>query len=193
MKQKAANLISTLGHPLFTIPTYVIIIMFSTENFEKAAFISSLIVGCVFVPLILRLFIKSKNGTYTNFDVSDRKQRKTMFVFIIPFLITVTFILFITHQNKNLCLSLLFASLLALISQAVNFFIKSSLHVSLHIYLSFLVMAINFEIGIVLFLFTGLLGWSRLVLGRHSLKEILVGGVIGLSIGLTMFYAEVYF
>jgi len=192
MKQKTANFISTLGHPLFTIPAFVAIVMFANEDFKKASFISFLIIGCIFVPVILRLFIKSKNGTYTNFDVSDRIQRKTMFIFIIPSLIIVTFVLFRTQQNHDLCISMLFASILVFISQVVNLFIKSSLHVSLNIYLSFLVMTLNFKIGILLFLFTGLLGWSRIVLGRHTIKEVLVGGVIGLSISLIMFYIEVY-
>jgi len=87
---------------------------------------------------------------------------------------------------------MLFATILVLISQVVNLFIKSSLHVSLNIYLSFLVMTLNLKIGILLFLFTGLLGWSRIELGRHTLKEVLAGGVIGLSISLIMFYIEVY-
>lgn len=191
MRQKAANFISTLGHPLFTIPAFVAIVMFVNEDFQKASFVSFLIIGCIFIPLILRLFVKSKNGTYTNFDVSDRIERKTMFIFVIPLLMIVMFVLYRTHQNNDLCISLLFATILVCISQVVNLFIKSSLHVSLNIYLSFLVMTLNFKIGILLFLFTGLLGWSRIVLGRHTLKEVLVGGVIGLSISLLMFYIEV--
>ena len=191
MKQKTANIISTLGHPLFTIPAFVAMVMFANEDFKKAVFITFLIIGCIFVPLILRLYIKSKNGTYTNFDVSNRMQRKTIFIFIIPFLIIVTFVLFKTRQNHDLCISMLFATILVLISQVVNLFIKSSLHVSLNIYLSFLVMMLNLKVGILLFLFTGLVGWSRIELGRHTLKEVLTGGVIGLSISLIMFYIEV--
>ena len=192
MKQKTANFITILGHPLFTIPVFVAIVMFTNEDFKKAAFISFLIIGCIFTPLILRLFVKSKNGTYANFDVSDRIQRKTMFIFTIPFLITVTIILFATQQNNDLCISMLFATILVIISQVVNLYIKSSLHVSLNIYLSFLVMTLSFKIGILLFLFTGLLGWSRIVLGRHTVKEVVVGGMIGLAVSLTMFYIEVY-
>ena len=192
MKQKIANFISIIGHPLFTIPAFVAIVMFSNEDFKTASFISFLIIGCILVPLMLRMYIKSKNGTYTNFDVSDRKQRKTMFTFVIPLLITITLILFIMHQNNNLCISMLSATILLLISQMVNLFIKSSLHVSLNIYLSFLLMTHSFIMGIVLLLFTGLLGWSRIVLGRHTQKEVWVGGAIGMSIGLLMFYVEMY-
>ena len=192
MKQKIANFISIIGHPLLTIPIFIAIVMFANENAKKAFYISFLIIGCVFVPIILRMYIKSKNGTYTNFDVSDKKQRKTLFIFIIPLLVIVTFILFKTHQNNNLCKTILFATILVFISQVVNLFIKSSLHVSLNIYLSFLVMTLNYKIGIILFLFTGLLGWSRIVLGRHTLKEVLVGGAIGLSISLITLYIEGY-
>lgn len=192
MRHKTASVISILGHPLFTIPVFVATVMFKNENFKKAFFIAFLIIGCIFLPLILRLFVKTKNGTYTNFDVSDRIQRKTVFTFVIPFMVIVTFVLFKTQQNHDLCLSIVFATILVSISQGVNFFIKSSLHVSLNIYLSFLVMMLNLKIGIMVFLFTGLLGWSRIVLGRHTMKEVLVGGVIGLSISLLMFYIEVY-
>jgi hypothetical protein len=191
MKQKIANVISIIGHPLLTMPIFIAIVMFTTEDFKKASFISFLIIGCIFVPLIIRMYMKSKNGTYTNFDVSDRMQRKSLFIFIIPLLAIVTFVIFKTKYN-NLFLSILFATLLVFISQGVNLFIKSSLHVSFNICLSFLVITMNYKIGIILFLFTGLLCWSRDVLSRHNLKEVLVGSVLGLTIILIMLYIEGY-
>ena len=190
MKQKLAKYISIIGHPLLSIPIYILIVLFSTENFKKALLVSFLIIGGVFVPLILRLYIKSKNGTYSNFDVSDRKQRKSIFIFIIPLLIIVTYLLFKTQENSNLYLSVLFATILIFVSQIVNFFIKSSLHVSLNIYLSFLIMTVNPPIGIIVLLFTALLGWSRIELGRHTIVEVIVGGIIGLTISLLMYYTE---
>jgi len=192
LKQRIARLISVVGHPLLTIPFYVIVILFSNEDFKKAIFLSSLIIGCIFIPLILRLYRKTSNGTYTNFDVSDRKQRKSVFVFIIPILCIVTFIIYKTGQSANLFLSVLMATILILISQLVNLRVKSSMHVSLNIYLSFLVMTVNYEFGILLFLFTGFIGWSRIALGRHTLKEVMVGGVIGLAVGFAMIHLEGY-
>lgn len=192
MKQKIANFISIIGHPLLTIPVFVAIVMFTADNLKNAAFVSFLIIGCIFIPLTLRMHIKSKNGTYTNFDVSDRIQRKSLFIYIVPLLIVVTFLLFKTQQNSNLCISVLFATILIFISQIVNLFIKCSLHVSLNIYLSFLVMTVNYKIGTVILLFTIMLGWSRIVLRRHTTKEVLLGGFIGLSISLLMYYTEGY-
>jgi len=187
---KIAKAISFIGHPLLTIPLFVAVMMFAFEDFEKALLNSALIIGCIFLPLFLRMYIKSRNGTYTNFDVSDRIQRKTLFTFIIPLMVVVTFILFKTSPASNLSLSVLFGTILVVISQIINLFIKVSLHVSLNIYLSALVMTTDLRIGIAVFLFSGLIAWSRIALGRHTWKEVIFGSCIGLIISATMLYAE---
>ncbi len=187
---KIAKAISFIGHPLLTIPLFVVVMMFAFEDFEKALLNSVLIIGCIFLPLFLRMYFKSKNGTYTNFDVSDRIQRKTLFTFIIPLMVVVTVILFKNNPDSDFSLSVLFGTILIIISQIINLFIKSSLHVSLNIYLSALVMTADLRIGIAVFLFSGLIAWSRIALGRHSWKEVAFGSCIGLIISATMLYAE---
>ena len=108
---KIAKAISFIGHPLLTIPLFVAVMMFVFEDFEKALLNSALIIGCIFLPLFLRMYIKSRNGTYTNFDVSDRIQRKTLFTFIIPLMIVVTVISFKTSAASNFSLSILFGTI----------------------------------------------------------------------------------
>lgn len=190
MKQTIAKCISFCGHPLLTIPLFVTITMFATEDIRKAALVTFLIVGCIFVPLFIWLYVKSKNGTTTNFDVSDRKQRKSLFVFILPVMMLVTIILYFSGQSKTVCLSVFFGLVITFVSQLVNLRIKSSLHVSMTVYLAFLIMPLSYVAGVIVLLISMLIGWSRIVLGRHTLKEVLWGGGIGLTIGLIMFFAE---
>jgi hypothetical protein len=190
--KKVAGFISIIGHPLLTIPLFVVIILYGSDGFSKATLNSSLIIGCIFIPIILWMYIKSKNGSYTNFDVSDQTQRKSLFWFALPLLLLVTIILFATNQSKNLCISVLFALILLVISQVINLFVKSSLHVSFNIYLSSLVFTVNYKIGILVLLFTGLLMWSRVKLGRHSKKEVVVGMIVGILISLMMLSFEGY-
>lgn len=187
-----AKYISTFGHPLLTLPIFIAFVMFRFSNFQDAFFISFMTIGCIFVPLILWMYFKSRNGSYTNFDVSERTQRKSLFLFAIPLLLIVTIIFFKTNQSRNLCLSVLFALILTIISQIVNIFIKSSLHVSLNIYLASLIFTFDYKIGIIVLLFTGLLCWSRVKLDRHTKKEVLVGLLIGISIGLALLKFEGY-
>jgi len=192
MKKKIAQIISIAGHPLLTLPLFVLFTTFTLEDFKKAFITSSIIIGGFFLPLILRLYLKSRNGSYTNFDVSDRKQRKSVFTFIVPILSVVTLLMYLTGQSINLCLSLLFGLTLVIISQVVNLYIKSSMHVAFHLYLSFLVMTLNLRIGLIALLITIPIAWSRIVLGRHTLKESLVGSIIGVLVGLFMMYTEGY-
>lgn len=190
--KKLANFVSVIGNPLYTIPVFVLIVMFGKEDFSKAVLISFLIVGCIFIPVILWMFIKSKNGTYSNFDVSDKHERKSLFWFAFPFILIITVVMFVTNQPGIISVSMLFALILVVTSQIINFFIKSSLHVSLHIFLSALIFTVNYKIGIAVLLFTGLLIWSRLKLERHTVKEVLTGLAIGSIISLIMLKTEGY-
>ena len=187
---KAANFISIIGHPLLTFPLFILIVMFGFKGFTEASLVSALIIGGIFIPATIWMYTMSKNGSYTNFDVSDRKQRKSLFLFVIPLLVVVTIILFATNQSKNLCISVLLALILTVVSQFVNFYVKSSLHVSLNIYLAALVFTVNVEIGIFVLLFTALLSWSRVKLGRHTIKEVLFGLSVGTVMSLIMLVAE---
>lgn len=188
IKSTLAKFISFAGHPLLTIPVFVVIVMFTLEEFKNAGLVSLIIIGGVFVPLTIWMYKKSKNGSYTNFDVSDRIQRKSLFFFIVPLLLVAIILLYSTGQSKVLWMSVLFALLIILVTQLVNIYVKSSLHVSLNIYLSFLIIPINFRIGVLLLSFTVLIGWSRIILGRHSVKEVMSGAAIGLIISLIMNY-----
>lgn len=187
-----AKYISIIGHPVLTIPIFIAIVMFRFDDLGEAIFISSLIIGGVFIPVILWMYFKSKNGSYTNFDVSDKTQRKSLFLFAVPLLLIATIILFSTNQSRNLCISVLFALILMIISQIVNIYIKSSLHISLNIYLAALIFTLDYKIGIIVLLFTGLLCWSRIKLDRHTIKEVLFGLLIGTYISLIMLKFEGY-
>jgi membrane-associated phospholipid phosphatase len=136
------------------------------------------------------MYAKSKNGTYTNFDVSDRKQRYSLFYFAIPLLLIATTLLLITRQSNVLLISVFFGLVITLVSQIVNLYVKSSLHVSLNIYLAFLIVPLNAYVAIIIFLLTIAIGWSRIILKRHTLKEVIFGAVIGLVISLIMNYIE---
>jgi len=135
------------------------------------------------LPLALKMHLNSKNGTYTNFDVSDKMQRQSWYGFAILVLLIVTIILFVTNQPRRLSLSVLFSLILLSTSQIANYFVKSSLHVSFTIFLSFLILPMNLMLGLLFLFFAVLVAWARLTLERHTVKEIIAGTIIGLTIG----------
>jgi membrane-associated phospholipid phosphatase len=184
MKKKIATYISVVGHPLLTIPFFVITALFSFNDFKSALSISLLIVGGIFVPLTIKTYRGYKKGTYTNFDVSNQTERQSWYLLPLILLLIVTIALFVTHQPKVLKWNAFYAFTLLLASQLINFSIKSSLHVSCNIFLSFLMLSINWAMGMSFLAFVVLIAWSRLILKRHTFKEILAGAIIGFIIGL---------
>lgn len=188
MRQKIAKIISVLGHPLLTIPVYTIIITFSVYDYSKAFFVSFIIVGCIFLPITFWNYFQTKRGRYTNFDVSVQKDRDSMYLFAIPVLTLALIIFYFTHQSNALILNILFALILLVASYLVNFFIKCSGHVSLTIFLSFMLMPVNFVASIFILFCSILIGWSRVVLKRHTIKEAIIGMFLGLIVGISMLY-----
>lgn len=187
MKFKIANIISTIGHPLLTIPIFVVIILFKYEDLQRAFLISALILGCVFIPLTIKMYCGSRNGTYTNFDISDKTERQNWYLIVLILLFIMTSILFLTNQPRGIKYNALFFLLLLFIAKMGNYFIKTSLHVSLNIFLSFLIMQIDLMLGLSFLVFVFPIAWSRLILQRHTLKEIIYGGLNGLTIGILSF------
>jgi membrane-associated phospholipid phosphatase len=187
MKFKIANIISIIGHPLLTIPIFVITVLFSYEDLKRAFLVSALILGCIFIPLTIKMYRGSKKGTYTNFDVSDKNERQNWYIIVLMLLFMLTAILFLTNQSQGIKYNALFFFLLLFIAKIGNYFIKTSLHVALNVFLSFLIMQINLVYGVSFLVFVFPIAWSRLILKRHTLKEIIYGGINGLAIGILSF------
>ena len=188
MKTQLAKFISTVGHPFITIPLFTVFATLNDECRETSALMPLLIVGGVWSAIAIKTLIGVKQGAYTNLDVSNQAQRQRWYVFVIVLLSLATGIAFWVHESPMLRFALLFGTFLLAIAQISNYYVKTSLHVSCHIFLSFLVMPLNFTGGIALLVFTPVLAWSRLVLKRHTLTEVLTGTILGFIMGAVFIY-----
>lgn len=182
-QKKLAHGISNFGHPLLTFPIFILCLLFLQQPLEKAIWISALIILILFIPLYVKIQRGTKSGKYSNFDISDRKERKNFYPFVFSLVFLVILILHLTQQPKEIIRPLVLGLLLILVNYALNFFIKVSLHVSLTVFLGFLIFEINPFWGVLFIPFVFLMAWSRLELKRHSFSEILIGLAVGMLIG----------
>lgn len=182
--EKIAHAISNFAHPLITFPVFIVYQLFSKEPFERAIILSALIILGIFIPIALKLYLGTKKGKYTNFDVSDRNQRKGFFPTVLVLFGVIITILYLTSQPNYILRPFLFAFLLMSICYIANFKLKVSLHTSLTLFLSCLILPLNLWLGIGFLIFTGLMAWSRIYLKRHSFSEIIFGILIGASVGI---------
>ncbi|MGJ8734719.1 MAG: hypothetical protein ACSHW4_16305, partial [Cellulophaga sp.] len=103
-----------------------------------------------------------------------------------PLMLIVLAFLLYTNQPSYICTSFSLATLMLIVSFGINFFIKISMHVSINIYLALAIIHVNLILGSTLIVFTLLVLWSRLVLKRHTPKEVVTGLIIGSLFGATL-------
>ena len=186
-----AKVISVMSHPLITIPLIILTVI--QLNVIRVSFKSmGILLFLSIIPTILWIFIKTKNGSYTNFSVSNQKQRTSLYVFVIVSLLATIFVMRLTEQVDYLYSGVFYGLLMLVISFLINYFIKSSLHVSLNSYIAISLYLISPVVSIAYLIFTCIVAWSRLTLKKHSLKEVLMGLSLGILFGI-MFLKQVGF
>jgi membrane-associated phospholipid phosphatase len=186
--QKIANIVSILGHPFLTSGIFTLFISFYLYDGWRAIISAAIIIGVLILPAFLWNYRKSRTGAYTNFDVSDRNQRKSMYWFFLPLYIAVILIMHFTEQSRSLVYGMIASLILFLTSWIANFFIKVSLHSSASFFLAISVMTIHRPSGIFFIFLSFIVAWSRVVLKRHSVSEVIGGGIIGIATGVGLYF-----
>lgn len=193
MKQQIALAISRIAHPLILISLFIIYSTFSIHDSQTAAWTSAGILGIAVIPLIGWNVWKTHKGEYSNFDVSIREQRFSMFgiIFTLSFLL-IGFLYFSGQPSVLLigCLLLIEALLLVFV---LNFWIKASLHMTISVFIGCGLLPLNPILTWLLFAIVPFIGWARITQKRHHWEEVLAGLAIGLFTGIQLLYWTGYF
>ncbi|HLP94143.1 MAG TPA: hypothetical protein VK168_08905 [Saprospiraceae bacterium] len=176
-----ANLLSTLGHPFVLLPLALAFLSVKRVGFEQAWPTLAAICGSLAVMGIF-LFFRKKQGKISNWDVSTRSERsRNIYQPILFLVLTVAVLLYVFEQP--FWGETLFFGLMMLTCYAINARLKISQHTLMVFYLSMLLLDADLAIGIPMLILAPLVGWSRVVLGRHQTPEVLAGAVVGAVFG----------
>jgi membrane-associated phospholipid phosphatase len=129
---------------------------------------------------------------YTNFDISKREQRGSIFAFaaVLTSLYMASVILF--GGPKVLLYSLFGLLMGVVIASLINTKIKASIHMA--VYSAFALVLAFFYGSFFWILVIGapLVAWSRIILKRHKLLETIVGTVLGIFIVIALYLVVKY-
>jgi len=184
LKQKIARLISKVGHPIVLVLAYLVYFLFSIHNPEKATWTLLIIILLGILPLVAWNLIRTRKGLYSNFDVSIRSQRSSMYLFILLLAVVVLLVLWISDQPKSLLIGSLILIQLLLFAFVLNFKNKVSLHIAIAIFTGFGLWEINQTFAIVIWGSSPFIAWSRWYLGRHQPIELFWGFLLGCICGV---------
>ena len=187
---KFCKLISNFFNPLTSLVAYYIFASFQDlPKHSESRFLPILFI--LLLPIIGWLVYHVKTGKYTNMDVSNREQRKSLYFFISGVLLLyLTYAYFIEDQIN---LEIVFIFILLLIMQISNYFIKSSMHTAFNILVAAFFLVLHPFMGALWMIISFLVGYTRIQLKRHSLKEVFMGAFLALVISLVYIFMYISF
>jgi len=186
-KKRIASLISNFGNPFTLLFLFTLYSCFVYLPFERALKIILLILFLALVPTGLFIVFNVKRGKYSNYDVSNQKQRPSLYLFSLVVILFILGGLLINHEPQFIIGGCIAAFSLLLASFMVNMKIKCSLHTSFAVFIAIAFLRLNIYWSLGLFIFSILMGWSRLELHRHTNQEVVIGAILGSTIGV-LFY-----
>lgn len=196
MKIIIAKIISLFFNPavFFLIMPFLVVYRYSQSGFYALKWE---IFSSIFLFLgILLFFIGRYKGTFSDEDISIRKERYKFYVLLYS-LGFIYFILSLFLKGIFFPLSIISFGIIlgVLIFNLVNYYAKASIHTGV---VCAFVISIGFMYGFNFFLgllwMVPLIVWSRIVTKNHTLKETILGGFLGGIITLVTFFIgrEIY-
>lgn len=184
-----SRIISNFFNPLTSLFIYFMYFSYLTYTWREMSVIFLPILLITILPITVWIYYNVKKKRYTNMDVSDRNQRKSLYFFIEGALFVYLLFHYLTESKVDLVM--LFLLLLLMIMQLSNYLIKSSMHTAFNVFVSALFFVINPWIGILWAIIAVLVGISRIVLKRHTLKEVLTGALIAGFVSFIYLYTNI--
>jgi hypothetical protein len=195
----AAKIISVLFHPLL-LPTYLVLVLhgFFPSMLSLRTEYTYTIIGLIFVFTFvlpsLNLITLRYFGSITSLTLESRQQRILPFTFIALLYLLVTFLFYTKlpfSQNFNKLMVIVTA--LVVVSLIITTFYKISVHSlavggGLGILLPLNRVAEQANLlwpTVILIVILGLVMSSRLLLNAHTPRQVMIGSVVGISIGFS--------
>jgi membrane-associated phospholipid phosphatase len=176
-----ARTLSILGHPFVVIPGAVATLALH-ERASSAAVI--VLMTCGIAGLVLAYsFWQVRRGRWQHIDASARAERRSLNLFLATVLFLGAAAAFYQMRGPGLALGLLLSGLLIMASMLLSPWAKLSLHAAFAAFavlllwplpLWYLALASAVAAGIC---------WSRVMLGRHTVVEVLGGSFLGVLCG----------
>lgn len=181
---KLAYSISVIGHPLITISVFVLIYGYLFYDVKTTLSIFLLILLVVILPIAINNYWQASKGMITNFDVSDRKQRSSLYPYLLLLMAVITGVLYYFKYPESITIGVSCFLLMILFMSVLNFKLKASLHAASSFFICMLILKVSPTVGVCALVFSLVVAWSRLVLKRHTLPEIIAGSASGILFGL---------
>ncbi|WP_029293399.1 phosphatase PAP2 family protein [Chryseobacterium hispalense] len=188
---KISRIISDFFNPLVSLIIFFIYMSIKNYSVHDSLLYFLPILLMIIAPVIIWLVWNVRTGRYTNMDVSNRSQRKSLYFFIAA--CVIIYIAFNYFKNGYIDFVMLFILILLFAMQISNYYIKSSMHTAFNIFVAALFFALDIGIGLLWLGIAALVGVTRVILKRHTPREVFMGAGIAIVVSFVYLYCNVQF
>jgi len=179
----AANTLSTIGHPLVLAPLTIALSLLGRLSGAKLIGVVGVFLVSTVIPMLFIIRRKVAAGVWTDMDVSDHGQRGGLYnVALVIILISIA-VFWVMGFPRGMIVGALVSLLLLLAGMVINRFSKISMHSMFGAYCVVILLATNLAFGFAGTALVAGMGWSRVVLGRHTIGQVVAGNLLGAAAG----------
>jgi len=186
---RAACTCSVVGNPLFISAIFLCAFCSRLLEASRAVEIMVVLIALLFLPIAIWIQTRVRAGRYSDFDLSRREDRTTMYPIVLVLILFATGLLFLTHQPEMLSVGMLCVSTMIVIAFLANQWIKISLHTVFCFFFALVAIKISAAWFVPMLIFAALVAFSRLILKRHRVVELMVGAGLGVLTGCVLLLA----
>lgn len=180
-----ARWVSILAHPF--VMTALLVAVPAMRRSSESAFRSVLLVAvAVVVPIAALMLLQVRRGKWGDVDASKPSERPVLFAVALAGMVAVLGWLLVDDPRSFLVRGLLVVAAFLLVAALLVRWIKLSLHVAFAALAATALSLLGSPVGYALVAVIPLLFWSRIVLARHRVPELLAGLALGVVAGIVL-------
>jgi hypothetical protein len=174
-----ARWISIVGHPFILLTALTFLIAYSRGGIVPAIRIAGLLVGVVVLPLLLFIRRRLARGVWQTIDASSPKDRPALFLAAFAAIVPLSLWFMLAERSADLLRGLAAAAMILVTAAVLNHRVKLSLHMAFAVFAAFFVVRLWHGCAVIVLIFLPGLAWSRLILLRHTIPQVIGGTLLG--------------
>ena len=183
VRVRIARFVSNILSPLVvSLPFVLFVALYHAQNVLMALLYALIILFFLSFGPMVYILVGVRMGKFTDADVSLRSQRVGPFLFGITSALIGLGTLFFTHGPKNLQTLLLITIVSGFVMMIVTLWWKISIHASSLAAAATLLTALYGSIVLPIFVLLAAVCWSRVVLRRHTIGQVIAGSVVSIAL-----------
>ena len=187
IRVRAARLISNILAPAtISLPFVVLIALYHARNVLLALFYALVTLFFLSIGPFIYILIALRMGKISDVDVSRRTERAGPFLFGISSVLAGWLVLILLQGPRNLQTVLIITAVSGIVMMVTTLWWKISIHASSLGGAATMLTAFYGAIMLPAFLLLILVSWSRVVLRRHTVLQVVAGSLVSIALTLLL-------